>query len=159
MTTVTSQQCEGDVYDSLGYSREELCAVMRATYDELIEFVASPEFEEVMSELRSLKSTERPQYIVSVLLSESELRRRGVQVPEGILIQRSAFGDRRPTLFCVKKYLPAKYSNVWQNVNITFDNQFVDSAISREPEIAWRPPLPVALQAETMAAGRSLESI
>jgi hypothetical protein len=121
---------------------------MRATYDDLIDFVATPKFRALMDEFGRLPSHERPAFVLSVLLNKDELARRGVHTPEGILIQRSAFGDRRPTLFCVKKYLPQKYSDVWQNVNITIDNQFADESVSRAPEIAWRQPLPVDVQAE-----------
>jgi hypothetical protein len=44
-------------------------------------------------------------------------------------------------------------------VNITFDNEFVDSAVSRDPEKCWRPPLPVNVQAQAMAEGRDLEAL
>ncbi len=145
------------MYEHLPYSRSELATAMRQAYDEIIDFVTAPEFTAVMLELRALRSPQRPQFVQSVLLSEEELQHRGVAVPEDILIQRSAFGDRRPTLFAVKKFLPEKYRDVWQNVNITFDNAFVDATVSREPDIAWRPPLPVAKQAKMMAAGLDLE--
>ncbi len=144
-------------YPNLSYSREELAKVMRVTYDELIDFVTTPEFRAIMKEFGDLHSQERPAFVVSVLLDKEELAKRGVHIPEGILIQRSAFGDRRPTLFCVKKYLPHAYTDVWQNVNLTFDNQFADESVSRAPELAWRAPLPVDLQAQIMADGGDLE--
>jgi hypothetical protein len=132
---------------------------MRATYDELIEFVTTPAFKAVMAEFEEIDSAERPAFVVSVLLNKEELARRGVNVPEGVLIQRSAFGDRRPTLFCVKKFLPKKYHDVWQNVNLTFDNRFPDNSVARTPDIAWREPLPIDLQAKAMAEGRDLEKV
>ncbi|MEI9994468.1 MAG: hypothetical protein WDM91_07730 [Rhizomicrobium sp.] len=146
-------------YDRLGYGREELAAVMRRTYADIIDFVTTPAFKSVMAEMGRLPLAERPGFVVSVLLQEDALRARGVFVPEGLLLQRSAFGDRRPTLFVVKKYLPEKYANVWQNMNITFDNEFLDAAVSREPEKCWRLPLPVDVQAVAMAEGRALESL
>ncbi len=103
-------------YPNLSYSKDELAQVMQANYNDLIDFVTTPEFKEVMKEFGSLHSQERPVFVVSVLLNNEELAKRGIQVPPGILIQRSAFGDRRPTLFCVKKHLPSEYADVWQNV-------------------------------------------
>jgi|SRR5271157_384378 len=147
------------LYENLSYGRDELAQAMRATYDDLIDFVTTQEFKAVMKEFRDLPSHERPAFVLSVLLDKEELDRRGVHAPDGILIQRSAFGDRRPTLFCVKKYLPERYRDVWQNVNLTFDNEFADESVSRAPEVAWRPPLPIDLQAQVMAAGRDLEDV
>jgi hypothetical protein len=146
-------------YEGLSFSQEELAAAMRRAYDALIDFVTTPEFKRMMKELGELQSHERPGFVASILLDNEELAKRGVYIPEGILIQRSAFGDRRPTLFCVKKYLPPEYSDVWQNVNLTFDNEFEDESVSRAPEVTWRPPLPVDLQAQIMADGKDLESV
>jgi hypothetical protein len=146
-------------YDCLAYDRAELAAAMRRTYDEIIDFVMTPAFRSVIEEFDTLEPAERPPFVLDVLLNPAELERRGVVVPEGMLIQRSAFGDRRPTLFVVKKYLPQPFTDVWQNVNITFDNAFADEAVSRDPATCWRPPLPVELQAAAMAMGRDLETI
>ena len=146
-------------YEGLAYTQAELADAMRSAYDELIDFVTRPSFRQVMEELDKLSSRERPSFVLAILLDPAERKRRGIEPPEGILIQRSAFGDRRPTLFCVKRFLPERFSDVWQNVNLTFDNEFADHSISREPTIAWRQPLPVQLQAEAMARGASLEAL
>lgn len=147
------------MYKHLSYGQNELASAMRETYNDLIDFVTTPAFKAIMTEFGGLNSTDRPAFVLSVLLNKEELARRGVNVPEGVLIQRSAFGDRRPTLFCVKKFLPEKYSDVWQNVNLTFDNLFPDESVGRTPEIAWRAPLPVELQAVAMAEGKNLEEV
>jgi hypothetical protein len=147
------------MYEHLSYGPEELARVMRKTYDELIEFVTSAEFEVLMVELGALRDWERPQFVADVLMDDDELAKRGVRIPDGVLMQRSAFGDRRPTLFVVKKFLPEEFSDVWQNVNITFDNKFEDNTVSREPHLSWRPPLDVSRQASAMAAGANLEAI
>ena len=110
------------MYKHLSYDQTELAQAMRTTYDELIDFVTTPAFKGVMEEFGKLHPEARPAFVMSVLLNKEELARRGVDIPEGLLIQRSAFGDRRPTLFCVKKFLPKKHMDVWQNVNLTFDN-------------------------------------
>ena len=144
-------------YPGLDFTRAELAEVMRATYDELITFVTTPSFKSLHSDLMSLPPRERPDFVARVFLSPDELAKKGVTVPEGILIQTSAFGDRRPTLFAVKKFLPTKYHRAWENVNITFDSEY-QSGISRDPEVAWRPPLPVALQNAMMASDIDLEA-
>lgn len=147
------------MYDELGYSREELMQAMTETYAVLINFVTSSEFKALCEEMGALPETDRPQFVAEVILNDSELRKRGVLRADDILIQRSAFGDRRPTLFCVKKYLPLKFHNVWQNVNFTFDNPFFDEAISRDASIAWRLPVRADVQSVLMAGGVNLESV
>jgi hypothetical protein len=147
------------MYDELGYTREELSAAMRETYDVLIDFVTSVEFKALCEEMERISETDRPQFVADVILSDSELQKRGIQRPDDILIQRSAFGDRRPTLFCVKKYLPLRFHNVWQNVNFTFDNPFFDDAISRDASVAWRLPVRADVQSVLMAGGVDLESV
>lgn len=141
------------------YSREELAAVMRAGYDTLIDFVSTPEFQALMTEFGALSPVERPRFVVDVVLDDEALAARGIVVPHGVLIQRSSFGDRRPTLFCVKTFLPDGYRDIWENVNLTFDNAFAGDSISREPEIAWRAPLPVDLAARVLAEGGDLEQV
>lgn len=146
-------------YAGLDYGRAELSAAMRHTYDDIIDFVTTPAFHALIDEMGALTAAQRPAFVAEVLMDPSALVERGIAVPDGILIQRSAFGDRRPTLFAVKKFLPAKYSNVWQNMNITFDNEFLDQSVSRAPEQCWRAPLIPAEQAAAMAEGLDLESL
>lgn len=146
-------------YDGLAYDRQELASVMRRTYDELIDFVTTSQFKVLMEEMGRLPAHSRPLFVASVLLNKGELSLRGVEVPEGILIQRSAFGDRRPTLFVVKKFLPEPYTDVWENVNITFDNEFQDQEVSRDSAVCWRLPLSPDRQAQAMAEGRDLEAV
>jgi hypothetical protein len=148
-----------DNYRDLDFGPEELSSVMRETYDELIEFVTTPGFRAMHRELMSLPPPERPAFVGRIIMQPFELGRRGIQVPEGILIETSAFGDRRPTLFVVKKYLPARYRGAWENVNITFDSEYEDAKVSRDPMDAWRPPLPVALQNAALAGDIDLEAL
>ena len=95
-------------YKDLDYDQSELAKVMKVNYDDLLKFISDPIFQELLSEMMSLQPNERPIYVDKVWLDGQELARRGLKVPEGVLIQTSAFGDRRPTLFCVKKFLPEK---------------------------------------------------
>jgi hypothetical protein len=157
---VTALQDEVAVaYEGLGYDQAELAGVMRRTYDEILAFITTPEFTELLAEMGTLGAARRPAFIAEVLLDPEELQQRGVVAPEGILIQRSAFGDRRPTLFVVKKFLPDKYRNVWQNVNITFDNEYEDHEVTRDAQLCWRPPLDPDDQARAMAEGRDLAAL
>jgi len=156
---MTTSDVSADRYAHLAYSPAELQAAMRTHYDKIIDFVTSEPFKALMEEMSKLSHLARPQFIHDVLLDKAELKRRGVVVPEGILIQRSAFGDRRPTLFAVKHFLPEKFSDVWQNVNITFDNVYLDGEIARDRETCWRAPLPPDVQAQAMADGLALEEL
>jgi hypothetical protein len=143
-------------YEGLSFGPEELTSVMRSIYEELLTFISTPSFRALFKELMDLPPKDRPDFVTKVLLNEEELKRRHVDVPEGILIQMSAFGDRRPTLFAVKKFLPDEYRGAWRNCNITFFNEFKDDEISRDPADAWRMPLPVNIQNELIAEGIDL---
>ena len=124
---------------------------MRKTYDELIDFVLQPNFKKLVDELYALPPEQRPNFVQNQILNEKVLAERQINVPEGILIQRSAFGDRRPTLFVVKKYLPKGFDFAWENLNLTFDQDYQDDDISREGSQAWRKPLPFEVQAALSA--------
>ena len=71
-----------------------------------------------------LSSHDQPEFVVNVLLNDIELQNRGVNRPKNLFIMRTAFGDRRPTLFCVKKWLSRDLNVFWENVNINFVNIF-----------------------------------
>jgi hypothetical protein len=146
-------------YPGLDFDRDELSAIMRQYYDRLIAFVTTPQFKAIHQELYSLPSEDRPRFVQTVILQPTELAKRGIIVPKGILIQTSAFGDRRPTLFAVKIFLPEKFHKAWENVNITFDNEYEDNQVSKDPQMAWRPPLPVELQNSLISKGADLESV
>lgn len=146
-------------YEHCAYDRAELAAAMRNTYDELIAFVTDPSFKAVLDEMHALPPEAHPMFVKLVLLDERALAARNITTPEGVLIQRSAFGDRRPTLFVVKKFLPPKYHDSWENVNLTFDAAYDDAVVPRAGDLAWRPPLPVELQARRMANGEDLQAV
>jgi len=146
-------------YQGLDFSREELSAAMRQNYDRIIAFVTTTEFKALHRELRALPPTKRPDFVRRVILQPTELAKRGISVPDDILIQISAFGDRRPTLFAVKIFLPEKFHCAWENTNLTFDNEYEDEQVSRDPEMAWRAPLAVELQNSLISRGADLDNI
>jgi len=131
---------------------EDLFEVLQNTYAELNNFVLTPEFKSIIDELYSLSPHKQPEFVKSVVINRDELTRRGVNVPDGIIIQRSTFGDDRPTLFVVKKYLPRDYQVAWQNVNLTFDQVHDPGSVITDSK-KWKAPLPVPVHAALLAIG------
>lgn len=131
---------------------------MREGYDKLIKYVSQPSFQAVLLELFGLPRSQRPWFVKSVLLSEENREKLNIKLPDGVLLVRSTFGDRRPSLFCVKTYLPEKLWKPWQNVNITFDEHYADTDIPRDAR-AWRPGLGFEEQAALMAAEKDYREV
>lgn len=81
-------------------------------------YTATPGFQRMYAELRAMSRAEQADFVHRVLLDPGELGRRGLTPPDGIVIQRSEFGDQRFTSFCVTRRLP--HGAAWQRVTITF---------------------------------------
>ena len=116
----------------MGGEAVENDAVATAIQDALrrvIAFASLPEFQKVVKELNEVPYEQRADFVESVLLDEDRLRDRGVSVPEDLIIQRSVFGDRRPTLFCLTKHLEVQ-QGVWEKVTITFDNDHTHRSVA-----------------------------
>ncbi len=141
-----------------GVAPADLKNVMREYYDELIAFVSSEPFKSLVEEMYLLPETSRPEFVNEKIVNLDFLSSIGVDVPDGILIQRSSFGDRRPTLFVVKKFLPEEYQVAWENVNLTFDQSQDKKGIAKDIS-AWRKPVPYALQAALQALEISPEEL
>lgn len=133
-------------------SPDELFVVMKDVQRDLRDFVLTDAFQEVLRDLYEQDPAARPAFVRDVLLHEDRLRARGVVVPAGMQILRSSFGDRRPTLFCVKKPLPERFHVYWGNCNITFDNAIEPGDVPTD-SASWRHPLPPDLQADLMERG------
>jgi len=146
-------------YEGLSYDKEELSAIMNKNYNDILDFISQPVFQTLFSEMMILPPNERPKYVHDVWLNSKELENRGLKVPEGVLIQTSAFGDRRPTLFVIKKFLPEKYHGSWENVNWTFNNDFKDVDVPYDAENSWRLPLMVNVQNALITNNIDLQSI
>ncbi|MGH8903393.1 MAG: hypothetical protein ACRDYA_17405 [Egibacteraceae bacterium] len=101
----------------MGTTREE---EINIALNYLIDYVNTPSVRSLLGEFWGLPKGERAQFVLDVLLNVDALRERDVVVPPDIIFQRSAFGDNRPTLFCMTKYLPDGIG--WKKVTITFDN-------------------------------------
>jgi hypothetical protein len=127
-------------------------------YDRLLQVAATDAFQRLLGELYELPPSERPHFVTAVILRQEEREARGVFLPDDILVLRSAFGDRRPTLFCLKRYLSRDLHRYWQNVNLTFDNAVPDETVPRD-ERAWRKPLAATVQAAVIANGLDAEAI
>ena len=90
---------------------------IRAALEEVASFVETPSFRVLLHDLGKIEPSQRPDYVRNVILDPAELSKRSIYVPSSLKIQRSAFGDNRPTLFCVAKDL-----NQNEKVTITFNN-------------------------------------
>lgn len=146
-------------YEGLDFDQEELSGAMRSYYEDIVEFITQPAFQALFSEMMTLPPKDRPQYVNDIWLNPAALEARGLEAPDGMLIQTSAFGDRRPTLFVVKKYLPEKYHCAWENVNWTFNNDFAEEDVPNDPENSWRLPLSVSVQNALIANECDLQAI
>ena len=102
---------------------------VRSATTEIAEFVHTEEFRSLLSELNSKPLGERHDFVRNVVINKDELAARGISVPEGMTVQRSAFADGRSTLFCVSKYLPDRK----KKVTITFDNSEGGQSITTDP--------------------------
>jgi hypothetical protein len=148
-----------DNYEGLHFNRRELSSAMEKCYKDIVDLITKASFQAVFAEMMAFSPAERPRFVMDVWLHSGELAKRSVHVPPGILIQTSAFGDRRPTLFVVKKYLPTKYHSAWENVNWTFNNEFGDEDVPSDPESSWRLPLRVSIQNAAIASNLDLQSL
>lgn len=100
---------------------------IRKALGELHAFAASPSFRRLLDEMGAFPPEERHEFVRTVILDDRALAARGVVTPPGVELQRSAFADDRPTLFCMTKHLPEGL--VWEKVTLTFDNLYGDPAI------------------------------
>lgn len=116
------------VQENLSKIREDLRHAADSALGEIKNFVLTPEFQALLTEMYKLPPHLRYEFVELVWLDEDVLRARGLEKPEGLLIQRSEFADKRPTLFCVTKTLPPGLG--WHKVTITFDNQATSEASS-----------------------------
>ncbi len=98
-----------------------LQASMQEAIREIGAFAVRPPFQRLLQDLYGLPESERARFVADVVLNPEERSRRGIELPDGLIIQRSAFADARPTLFCVTKYLP-QASQPWRKVTVTFDS-------------------------------------
>ena len=100
-------------------SREDIAGDARRGLEEIRDFVITDPFIRLLDELYRLPPEDRDEFVRRVLLDEDELRKREVKSPDGIKIQRSHFGDDRPTIFCVTKLMPDGV----RKVTYTFDHE------------------------------------
>jgi hypothetical protein len=105
------------------HTPEFIQSVIQEGIEEIGRFAVQPEFQALLEDLYARPREERPQFVVDVVLNPEEQARRGIVAPEGMVIQRSAFADGRPTLFCITKKVPLAYP--WHKVTITFDSEMV----------------------------------
>lgn len=106
--------------EALPESRAIIQSTIRQNLEEIKAFVATPEVQRLLEDLYALPEADRPQFVLDVVMDAEARARRGIIVPDNMVIQRSAFADGRPTLFCVSKLIPLAYP--WRKVTVTFDS-------------------------------------
>lgn len=97
---------------------QKLKEEIEETLLELNKFVGTEEFRKLVTDLRSSPKNLRHEFVKNTVINPTELTKRKIFVPKDMVIQRSAFRDNRPTLFCVTKYL----SDRIRKVTITYDD-------------------------------------
>ena len=102
-------------------TREAVQKEAREGLEEIRDFITTDQFVSLLVELYDLAPEDRDSYVREILLDADELRKRGVHTPAGMKIQRSQFGDHRPTIFCVTKLM----SDGVRKVTYTFDNETI----------------------------------
>lgn len=102
-------------------TREAVQKEAREGFEEIRDFITTDAFIALLGELYDLAPEDRDGFVREVLLDPGQLTKRGIQTPRGIKIQRSQFGDHRPTIFCVTKLMPDGV----RKVTYTFDNESI----------------------------------
>lgn len=86
----------------------------------IAQYTSSERFRQMYDAMADMTYEAKTHFVRTVLLNPRELERRGLTPPPGVRIQRSEFGDRRPTVFCVTQALPEGAQ--WKRMTITFDH-------------------------------------
>jgi hypothetical protein len=102
------------------HRREQRQRVIQEAIGKIGSFVTTPAFRALMEECFAKDSAERPAFVSNVVLNEDERVRRGIIVPDDMVVLRSSFDDGRPTLFAVSKLVDL--AQPWHRVTVTFDD-------------------------------------
>lgn len=101
--------------------QSDLEAAMRAQFAVLRTVYESTPFRAVLDELWNLApGTMRRRFVRDVLLDEQARSARGIRLPAEVELQRTWFGDDRPTLFALVAHLPDGLT--WKKVTFTVDD-------------------------------------
>lgn len=78
---------------------------MKNSLLQITKFVNTESFQHMLQNLYDLPKEDRMSFVNDIILNPEELSRRQIHVPDDMIIQKSMFGDGRPTLFCVTNLL------------------------------------------------------
>nr|MDT0661136.1 hypothetical protein [Micromonospora sp. DSM 115978] len=93
---------------------------MRQELENIRDFVTTEPFLDLVDHVYSLPVENRDEFVRTVILDTERLREEwNVVPPDGIKLQRSQFGDNRPTIFCVVKPL----ADGIRKVTVTLDSR------------------------------------
>lgn len=107
-------------YNGAYASAEEFRQDIKESIMRIADFVYNTNFHSVVDEMRSLPVEKHRTYVRNVIINKNELKKRNIDVPDDLIVQRSVFADNRPTLFCLTKYL----KDGLRKVTITFDENW-----------------------------------
>jgi hypothetical protein len=116
--TLVDAEDEGELL--AGGVHPELSRWMAEGLQEIGAYAATEPFRRMYREMSAMSLEDKAHFVRTVLLNPRELDRLGLTPPAGIRFQRSEFGDRRPTVFCVSKALPE--GALWKRITITYDH-------------------------------------
>ncbi|WP_299955360.1 hypothetical protein [uncultured Modestobacter sp.] len=106
-------------------TREAVRNEARAGLEEIRDFITTDEFITLLGDLYDRAPEDRDEFVRTELLDSARLRARNITIPEGMKIQRSQFGDNRPTIFCVTKLMPDGV----RKVTYTFDSDSIPAGV------------------------------
>lgn len=99
-------------------TREAIRVEAKGALLEIRAYITTDAFVAMLTELYELKPEDRDEFVRTELLDPERLAARGIVPPAGVKVQRSQFGDHRPTIFCVTKLM----SDQVRKVTYTFDS-------------------------------------
>lgn len=105
-------------------TREAVRTEARDALLDIRDYITTDAFIAMLGELYDLPPEERDEFVRSELLDVEHLATRGILPPAQIKVQRSQFGDHRPTIFCVTRLL----SDEVRKVTYTFDGESLGPA-------------------------------
>jgi hypothetical protein len=101
------------------FDADSMRADVKRGLEDIREFVSTDEVLNLLDHVYGLPMDDRDEFVRTVVLDEAVLAEKwGIVPPPGIKLQRSQFGDGRPTIFCVVRVL----ADGIRKVTFTFDS-------------------------------------
>lgn len=98
--------------DLLVSDQNSLRSALTNAYEDLRIFFNSLKFQELLSELNNLPEDLKTSFVKDVILNSTERKKRGLVVPDDILIEISTFRNGRKSYFCIRKRVFDRFNAV-----------------------------------------------